>query len=213
LVNAILAKLQTVEGDDAIDASAQRRVVCYKVTELLNNDPSSPWHQLIALPNQSQWTKRDVTEDPAREHTRVIKANSFVDALRPVYDYLSMLKMADTMDERADEIAAVVNAFWSALKENLPEAFDRASKYALFKSGGVGPIHLVLRDLMAKMHSGHRRYVKEEFQVMMAGSDLLNTAEFWRSDNEDGARIYSGKANWPDLAKRIIRDIEDGAPA
>jgi hypothetical protein len=48
---------------------------------------------------------------------------------------------------------------------------------------------------------------------MMEGSDLLHNAEFWQSDNDDGARIYSGKANWPDLAKKIIRDVEEGATA
>jgi hypothetical protein len=154
-VNAILAKLHATEGDEAIDASAHRNVVCYKVTEAMNNDPDSPWHLLIALPNQSQWTKRDISEDLTREHTRVIKANSFVDALRPVYDYMSMLKMAATIDERAEEMAAVANEFWSALKERMPEAFERANDYALFKSGGVGPMHLVLRDLMVKMHTGH----------------------------------------------------------
>src|SRR5438105_3562066 len=68
LVNAILAKLHATEGDEAIDVSAHRNVVCYKVTEALNNDPDSPWHKLIALPNQSQWTKKEINEDPAREH-------------------------------------------------------------------------------------------------------------------------------------------------
>jgi DGQHR domain-containing protein len=213
LVNAILAKLHATEGDDSIDTSNQRNVVCYKVTEALNNDPESPWHLLIALPNQNQWAKRDIAEDITREHTRVIKANSFVDALRPVYDYMTMLKFAAGIDERAEWIAVVVNEFWSALKEKLPEAFERANDYALFKSGGVGPMHIVLRDLMVKMHTGHRKYVKGEFLAMIEGSDLLNNAEFWKSDNDDGARIYSGKANWPDLSKKIIRDIEDGAMA
>jgi DGQHR domain-containing protein len=211
LVNAILAKLQAIEGDDAIDASAHRNVVCYKATELINSDCDSPWHELIALPNQQQWTKREIAEDPTRGHTRVIKANSFVDALRPVYDYISMLKIAACMDERAQEIASVVNAFWSALKDKMPDAFEQANDYALFKSGGVGPMHLVLRDMMVKMHSGHRKYTRDEFLAMMEASDLLSSAEFWRSDNADGARIYSGKANWPDLAKRIIRDVEEGA--
>ena len=57
-----------------------------------------------------------------------------------MYDYAAMLNMAGTIDERAVEIAAVVNEFWSALKERMPEAFERPNEYALFKSGGVGPI-------------------------------------------------------------------------
>ena len=213
LVNAILAKLQATEGDEAIDASAHRSVTCYKVAEQMNSDPNSPWYELVALPNQKQWTRREILEDPAREHTRVIKANSFVDALRPVYDYMSMLRIAASINERANEIAGIVNAFWSALKEKMPRAFEHANDYALFKSGGVGPMHLVLRDLMVKMHAGRRPYVKEGFLAMMEGSDLLHNAEFWLSSNDDGARIFSGKANWPDLAKRIIRDVEEGAAA
>lgn len=213
LVNAILAKLHAVEGDSAIegDASMQRNVVAYKATEILNNDPDGPWHHLIALPNQAQWTKRDLREDPAREHTRVIKANSFVDALRPVYDYLSNLNLAAGIDDRAREVAAVVGEFWAALKEMMPAAFDEANDSALFKSGGVGAMHYVLRDILVKMHVGRRKFVKAEFRAMLEGSDLLNDADFWASSNEDGARIYSGKANQPDLAKRIIRDIEEGA--
>jgi hypothetical protein len=121
-----------------------------------------------------------------------------------------MLKIAASVDERAVEIATVVNEFWSALKERMPDAFECANDYALFKSGGVGPMHLVLRDLMIKMHGGHRAFVKDEFLAMMQGSDYLGNAEFWQSDNDDGARIYSGKANWPDLAKKIIRDIDEG---
>lgn len=213
LVNAILAKLHATEGDDAIDVSAHRNVVCYKVTEAMNNDPDSPWHNLIALPNQNQWTKREIAEDPAREHTRVIKANSFVDALRPVYDYMATHMLAAGIDERAVQIAIIVSEFWSALKEKMPEAFEEPNDYALFKSGGVGPMHLVLRDLLMKMHIGRRKFVKEEFLAMLEGSELLANEEFWQSGNDDGARIYSGKANWPDLAKRIIRDTEEGALA
>jgi len=103
-----------------------------------------------------------------------------------------------------------VNEFWAALKDQMPDAFVAPNDYALFKSGGVGPTHLVLRDLLTKMYSARRTFTKDEFKVMMAGSELLTNAEFWKSDNDDGARIYSGKANWPDLAKRIVKDIEEG---
>jgi hypothetical protein len=104
-----------------------------------------------------------------------------------------------------------VNEFWAALKDKMPAAFARADEFALFKSGGIGPMHLVLRDLMIKMHQGRRKYTKDEFLTMISGSELLSNPEFWESSNEDGARIFSGKANWPDLAKRIVRDIEEGA--
>jgi hypothetical protein len=130
-----------------------------------------------------------------------------------VYDYMAQVKMGDSLDTRAAEIATIVNEFWSALKEKMPQAFDEPNNYALFKSNGVGPMHLVLRDLMFKMHGAHRKWVKGEFLIMMENSDLLSSEEFWDLDNEDGARNYSGKAGWSDLAKRIIRDISEGALA
>ena len=211
LVNAILAKHQTKEGDDVLTGTVQNRnVVGYKVTEKVNNDPDSPWYQLIVLPNQNLWTKKEIKLTPAREYTRVIKANSFVDALRPLYDYVTMLRgLTVTIDAKADEIASIVNGFWDALKEQMPDAFEAPREYALFKSGGVGPMHLVLRDLLMKMYSARREFIKDEFSVMIAGSDLLTSAYFWHSNNDNGARIYSGKANWPDLAKRITRDLEE----
>ena len=71
-------------------------------------------------------------------------------------------------------------------------------------------MHLVLRDLLTRMYLARRKFVREEFKVMISRSDLLTDADFWSSSNDDGARIYSGKANWPDLAKRIIKDLEEG---
>ena len=212
LVNAILAKQQVTEGDGVLTGVAQNRnVVGYKVTEAVNNDQDSPWYELIALPNQQSWTKKEIGLDPAREHTRIIKANSFVDALRPLYDYITMLRgLTATIDRRADEIASIVNEFWGALKDQMPAAFTSPNDYALFKSGGVGPMHLVLRDLLTRMYLARRTFTKDEFSVMIAESELLTDAEFWKSDNDRGARIYSGKVNWPDLAKRIIKDIEEG---
>ena len=216
LVNAILAKHHAREGDDVLSGTVQtRNVVGYKVTEQVNNDPDGPWHQLIVLPNQKLWTKKEITEVPARKHTRVVKANSFVDALRPLYDYVTMLRgVTATVDERAEEIASIVNEFWTALKDQMPDAFASPRDSALFKSGGIGPIHLVLRDLLTKMYLARRQFVRNEFKIMIAGSDLLTDADFWSSSNENGARIYSGKANWPDLAKRIGRDLQgwDGNP-
>jgi len=50
----------------------------------------------------------------------------------------------------------------------------------LFKSGGVGPMHLVLRDLMVKCTLAIED-TKDEFLAMMESSDLLSTHEFWQS--------------------------------
>ena len=215
LVNAILAKHQETAGDDVLTGTVQNRnVVGYKVTEAVNNNPDSVWYQLIAMPNQKRWTKKEIGLGSTRGHTRVIKANSFVDALRPLYDYVTMLRdETATIDARADEIVSIVNEFWGALKDQMPEAFAKPNDYALFKSGGVGPMHLVLRNLLTKMYSARRAFIKAEFKVMITGSDFLTNEEFWKSANNDGARIYSGKANWPDLAKRIIKDIEEGIAA
>ena len=93
----------------------------------------------------------------------------------------------------------------------MPEIFDQPHSYVLLKSNGVGTLHLVLRDLLIKMHQGRRQFIAVEFLTMLEGSDLLGNSEFWKSENEDGARNYSGRAGWSDLAKHLIRDIEEGS--
>jgi hypothetical protein len=47
--------------------------------------------------------------------------------------------VADSLDTRALEIGGIIDEFWSALKQRMPEAFERPNDYALFKSNGVGP--------------------------------------------------------------------------
>jgi hypothetical protein len=191
-----------------VDASTHRSIVCYKVAEGVNADPDPPWFGLVVLANQKLWTKREKAEDPSRENRRIINANSFVDGLRPVHDYLVTHMIAARIDEKVERIQSVITEFWSALKTKLPEAFESPSEFALFKSGGVGPLHFVLRELLGKMHVARRDYTRDEFLTMIEGCASLSDAEFWRSDNDRGARISSGKANWADLAKRIIRDMD-----
>ena len=88
------------------------------------------------LPNQNLWTKKEITLNPAREHTRVIKANSFVDALRPLYDYMSILRgQTVTIDARADEMASIVNGFWGALKGTYTRRVRGSSRVCVVQVG------------------------------------------------------------------------------
>ena len=74
---------------------------------------------------------------------------------------------------------------------------------------GRGTEVVLVRNILNQMYSARRTFIKAEFKVMITGSDFLTNDEFWKSANNDGARIYSGKANWPNLAKRILKDIEE----
>ena len=51
------------------------------------------------------------------------------------------MSIAASIDDRAAEIARITGEFWSALRENMPDAFALPNDYALFKSGGVVPMH------------------------------------------------------------------------
>ena len=61
LVNAILAKMQATEGDDAIDPSAHRNVVCHKATEAVNSVPGGAFHQQSPL---LESTAEDIAPPP-----------------------------------------------------------------------------------------------------------------------------------------------------
>ncbi len=223
LVKAILSQVHENQGDKVIeDAGKVRDVVLYKTVEALNSQPQSPWRGFIILANEKAWTKREKIEVPARAKTRLIKAESFVDSLKPVHDYMSsMFFDLSSIDHRVTMLADTVRGFWSAIREQMPEPWEKPQQYTLFQSGGVGPLHLVLKSLLTPMLKAHRAFDADNFKAMIQDASLLTDADFWRSTDDDGnliedgrarARLYSGKTTWPDLARMVKESIDESAP-
>jgi DGQHR domain-containing protein len=223
LVKAILSQVHADQGDKVIEEAGKGRdVVLYKTVEALNSQPNSPWHGFITLANQKAWTKKEKAEDQSRTKTRLVRAESFVDSLKPVHDYMTMFFDQMNIDKRVAKLSNTVRDFWEAIQEQMPEPWEEPQHYTLFQAGGVGPLHLVLKGLLAPMHVAHRSWDKENFKAMIQEASLLTDHDFWRSTDGDGniiedgrtrARIYSGKANWPDLAKMVKESIDENAPA
>ncbi|HEX9430594.1 MAG TPA: DGQHR domain-containing protein, partial [Candidatus Bathyarchaeia archaeon] len=221
LVKAILAQVHDNQGDKVIeDAGKVRDVVLYKTVEGLNTQPASPWHGFIILANQKAWTKTEKAEVPSRAKTRLVKAESFVDSLKPVHDYLTMFFDLLTIDQRVAKLTDIIRDYWEAIREQMPEPWEYPQRFTLFQAGGVGPLHLVLKSLLPPMHQAHRAWDKANFTAMIREASLLTDSDFWRSTDEAGniiedgrsrARLYSGKANWPDLARMVKESIEENA--
>jgi DGQHR domain-containing protein len=113
----------------------------------------------------------------------------FARSLKPVLDMPSF-KRAD-----AATIAAVLNAYWSGIKQVMPEPFDEAQDFVLQKGSGAVALHRVLPQVVEVVRSNGGRLgqpdayaeVMKELPTLEGESvdndGLLTTrsgADFWR---------------------------------
>lgn len=97
----------------------------------------------ILKTTEGPWTGRftKVNERRAKNDPAILHANQFARSLKPVLD-LPMFKNASDQD-----LAEVLNAYWTAISEQLPEAFEHPQNYVIQKSTGVAIMHYVLPDV------------------------------------------------------------------
>jgi len=117
LVNMILTQLVEQEGEDSIKGSDLWKVAAAHVVRRLNADADGPWFDRIVMPDQHSYSKEEIAEDPARVHRRTARATSFITSLKPIEQFLDVIKPGSrTVHEKAEDLYAVVNSFWRAIR-------------------------------------------------------------------------------------------------
>jgi hypothetical protein len=98
--------------------------------------------------------------------------------------------------KRADAatVAAVLNAYWTGIKQVMPEPFDEASDFVLQKGNGAVALHRVLPQVVEVVRStGGRLGQPEGYAEVMAE---LPTLEGESVDNDGQRMIRSGADFW-----------------
>lgn len=112
----------------------------------------------------------------------------FARSLKPVLDMPSF-KRAD-----AETIAAVLNAYWSGIKQVMPEPFDEAQDYVLQKGNGAVALHRVLPQVVEVVRSrGGRLGQPDAYAEVMTE---LPTLEGESVDNDGQREIRAGADFW-----------------
>jgi len=131
--------------------------------------------------------------------TYKISQTSFIRSLRPVFEDARLKWLSE------DEICALLDRYWSAIKELCPEAVKNPGKYLLLKTTGVAALHSILPQIVAYLMSKGkkiREITKEDFRQVLEELDVMND-EFWSSENEEGAKRFLGQAGQRELARRL----------
>jgi DGQHR domain-containing protein len=204
LVNMILTQLAAAKGDDFIGEKDQWKVVVSRTIAQLNEEPDGPWHHRIVMPNEQTATKAERLENPELSHTQLVRATSFMTSLRPVYDYLKQYFDNDGLDSeaRADQLAAVISAFWRAIRSMNEEAFAEPGRYVLQKTPGIFALHRMCARILPVMHIARRSWDEENFLAMLEPCVELSDPGYWDAEEGDAAK-YGSMKGFAELADNL----------
>jgi len=202
LVNAILTATAAKLGDSAVPDKDRWKVVVTRVVERLDKDPSSPWHNLILMPDESG--------SPKSTGGKIVRAASFMTSLAPVYGWLREFGFLDRSPDLTSEAGIlydVIAAYWQALKKVVPEAFATPDDHVIQKTPGLFSLHKLLAHLLPVMFKGHQTWSKENFVKFLQDGVEITDAQFWQKD-ADRAAAYGSMKGFQDLYELMRDSIE-----
>lgn len=204
LVNMILTQLASVKGDDFIDEKDQWKVVVSRTIALLNEERDGPWTDRIVMPNEKTHTRAEKNADPNLENVQLVRATSFMTSLRPIYEYLKQYYDSKNLgsEERAEELTAVVSAFWRAIRKMNPEAFSTPGEYVLQKTPGIFALHRMCARLLPVMHMATREWDLDNFFATLEPCTELGDPEYWNAEHGEAAK-YGSMKGFAELADNL----------
>ncbi|HEX8521070.1 MAG TPA: hypothetical protein VF669_02355, partial [Tepidisphaeraceae bacterium] len=114
------------------------------------------------------------------------------------------------------QIANIINEFWLAIQDLMPEPFEEPPQYVL-QADTIGCLALhyqdVLPNLMGRMYKARRDWVRDEFKIMLNQCEWFTDESLWRRDNPQGASPFTGKPGMTKLAAIIKKSLFDDVAA
>jgi DGQHR domain-containing protein len=172
LVNAILTAIAEEQGIEAIPEKDQWKVVVMKIVSQLDARSDSPWHDLLLMPD----------EIAARTAPgKITRATSMITSIRPLYEWLNKLNFLDgkTTQEAAGFATDILVAYWSAIRNLVPDAFEEPDQYVIQKTPGLFSLHWLLKErLLPDMWHGRRPWDEATFIEFLQESPEICDADF-----------------------------------
>jgi DGQHR domain-containing protein len=143
--------------------------------------PDNPWYGRIRQPNED------------RLPLHVANEKSFVQSLKQI--------LIPGRLKRQKRVAKSLAAFWVAIKQNIPDAFDNPKSYLIQKTPGIFAFNSFIAPIFLA------RYTDKDFAKHLSGLKRLGP-RFWKGKNKQGARRFGtgmgGYANLADFLKKQI---------
>lgn len=157
-------------------------VAAVRITIALNKSlPGNPWFERLRQPNED------------RLEGQIGSENSFVSSLK------QLLIPGRYRQPRA--AAKKLGAYWSAIRENIPEAFDEPRRYLIQKTPGMFAFNSFIAPIV------FHRFDENRYGFALRKLRKLGP-HFWRGSNKRGARRFgTGMGGYANLADYIKSSI------
>jgi len=212
LVNYQLSQIQEAMGDESLKENEKWRVIGAKILKNLNSNKNSIWFERILMPDQHKYSQKEINDDPTKAKKRITTATSFIVSLRPIISNSEKnILRGKNINEKVEVLTRVVEAWWSALSELMPDAFENPSNYVIQKTAGIFSMHLVLRDkLYAANIAALDIYSKKTYLDMFKGDYECLKSIYWSTDKEESAaeaQKYGSMAGFKELYINIDDEL------
>ena len=115
-------------------------------------------------------------------------------SLKPIEQYLDVIKPGSrTVHEKADDLFVVIDAFWCALRDLNPQAFDEADDFVMLKTPGIFSLNRLCLSVMKDMYRGRREFAAAEFKHMLAESGFVADPAKWAVGKDEFTRGDAAK--------------------
>jgi DGQHR domain-containing protein len=159
------------------------------------NRQGAVWKERILPPNKS---KKDMPDAVMRE-------TSFVTSLKPILQ-------TPYFQRRTEERVAIdLDAYWQAIADIFPEAFESPFDYVIQKTPGVYSLHAVFPEVVEVVRSQEKELNKEQFRRATTQWEDLGS-DYWASWNTDGASQFGSAKGFARLAatlRSLLPKVED----
>jgi hypothetical protein len=110
---------------------------------------------------------------------------------------------------RGERMADIVIEFWKAVRDLMPEPFERPKDYLLQKGIGCMSLHRVLQHVLGVMHMARREWAVDQCRIMLEPSAWFTQPDYWESKDSEASN-YAGasRAAAEKLAGEIIDSLQ-----
>lgn len=200
LVNAILTAIAEEHGADAIPEKEQWKVVVTKAVDALDKRTDSPWMDRLLMPDEI-----GVKTAP----NKIARATSAITSIRVVHDWLREFGFlaGKNLDEQAEYLTDILVAYWRAIRNVVPDAFEDPGEYVIQKTPGLFSLHYLLREvLLVDIYRGRRNWDEPTFEEFLAGSPEITDAGFWHK-SAGRASSYGSMKGFRELADELKKSV------
>jgi DGQHR domain-containing protein len=190
VVDRHLLTMRESEGVALIEREGEKNYLrgrAAKLTDVLNNEPASPWFRAIRMPSE-----------PLRpEH--LLKQHSMVTSLDPILRDGFVKRVTD------EEAGQLILNYWEAARNTWQTAFETPKDYVLQKPLGAGALHQIFPDVLEICRS------EDDFSAAKMADVIAyvgRSAGFWHT----GRGHYMVRATGSRAVKALAEYLRERLP-